>query len=179
MFNVLPTNLKKLLTHEYHVRLVIVACALLLVVEVSCLIFLLPSWLISVITKQEITRSIATLQHSSGTVRTPGISDTVASTNALLHTIHTSMTYPLAQPFLDTILSRKSVGIRLTEFVYSTTDATHATLSIQGTAATRAGLVSFVKSLQDSGVFGTVDLPVSDLAKETNITFEIQLTIQP
>ena len=177
MFNVLPNNLKKILAREYHVRMLIVAMALLLGVLLLCMVSILPSWLISGIKKQELESKVASLEELPKFSHTTEVSNTIQSTNKLLGAINTTFVYPTVVPYLNTVLVKKVSGVQIINFSYTTVDASHATISLGGTSATRSALVSYVKMLQDSGQFSKVDLPVSDLAKDTDISFVLHISI--
>ncbi len=177
MFNVLPNNLKKLIVNEYHLRVVIGFCICFICIMLCTVVFLLPSWLLGSIKQKTMADRVAMLEQAPTTGHTTTVSRTITSTNILLHSINTSFAYPPAKPLLDAILSGRGTGIRLSEFSYSVDDATHSSLVLQGVSNTRNALVSYVKSLQNSGLFTSVDLPVSDLAKDTDITFTLNLSV--
>ncbi len=175
MFNVLPDNLKKLLVREYYTRVGIVACVIALAVVGCAFAFLFPSWLISQIKQEEIAHQVSMLQNTPTASHT--VSDSIASTNQLLQVMNTTFVYPPFKPFLDTVLAARIKGIQLSEFDYTVTDATHANLSVHGVSGTRDELVAFVKALQNSQSFASVDLPVSDLARDTNIAFILNIVV--
>jgi hypothetical protein len=176
MFNVLPDNLKKLLVQEYYVRVAIVTCILLLIAQGCVVIFLSPALFAGSIKKDQLTQQVSSIQQASSG-HTGTVSNTITSTNRLLYVINSSLLYPSAKQFLDAILSNRAAGIEMTEFTYNTTDATDATISFSGVASTRNTLVSFVQALQNSHLFGSVNLPVSDLAHDTNITFILNISV--
>jgi hypothetical protein len=176
MFNVLPDNLKKLIVNEYYTRVGIVACLMALVAVGCAFVFLFPSWLMSHIKQQEIAHQVSMIQDAP-VANHISISNSVVSTNQLLQVMNTTFVYPPFKPLLDTILTNRVVGITLGEFDYTVTDATHGTISLHGVSATRDELVAFVKALQNSNTFASVDLPVSDLAHDTNIEFVLNIVI--
>ena len=87
------------------------------------------------------------------------------------------MEYPKAIPFIGVILSKKTPAISINQFGYTSLGKNTATMSIGGISQTRESLVSFVKSLNESGIFESVDSPISNFTKEKNIDFLITLAI--
>lgn len=177
MFNDLPENLKKEVRSQYYIRLCIVAGLLLLLVHIVSMFFIFPSWILSTVKKQELESTLFALTESEKTVHDASTSESISSTNKILRTLNTTFQYPHTFPFFNTILSFKKPGIQLSKFSYSSKSATDAAISLEGIASTREILVSFVKDLKSSGAFTAVDLPVSNLAKDTNIDFLINITI--
>jgi hypothetical protein len=51
-------------------------------------------------------------------------------------------------------------------------------ISISGTAGRRDSLISFANLLKRSGLFSAVDMPVSNLAKDRNLPFSINVFIE-
>lgn len=52
-------------------------------------------------------------------------------------------------------------------------------VTLSGTANTRAGLVEFVSELQRKSIFSNVSVPVSDLAAEEDLNFSLSFTLNP
>lgn len=75
---------------------------------------------------------------------------------------------------LERIGARREPGISITS-VALRRGAEKGAISISGKAATRDALVSFSKSLQGEPSFGSVNLPVSSLAKSKDIPFSISI----
>lgn len=48
---------------------------------------------------------------------------------------------------------------------------------VQGTATTREALARFKQELESSPMFETAEVPISDLARETNLTFTVTITL--
>ncbi len=176
MFNVLSDNLKKAIKVEYRLRLAIVACVWVIILELSMCIFLLPSVIISFYKEREVNQEIQTATEVAG-VQSNLVSQTITSTNQTLRILNDDLLYPPATPAFETVLSARTPAIHITELSYTDQDATSGLLSVHGVAASREALVSFEKALQDSGSFSSVDLPVSNLAKDTNIDFTINVGI--
>jgi hypothetical protein len=75
---------------------------------------------------------------------------------------------------LDRLTGRLTPGIILSGLTFKRSDGPGGII-VSGSARTRDGLVAFSKSLQGEASFQNVALPVSSLAKSTNIGFSINI----
>jgi len=76
---------------------------------------------------------------------------------------------------LLSILAQRGEGVALASFDYSKAGAT-ATLKLRGMAENREALLAFERALKGDARFSKVDLPVSNLAKEKDIEFDLTLS---
>jgi len=137
-------------------------------------IFLLPSAVTSYYKEKELEADVAANSLLPQTTQTSE-ANIVVSTNAILKELNSNLQYPLVKPLLDAILSYKTSDIYVTGFSYASKDAVTADITLSGVSNNREALVSFVKSLKNSGLFSAVNLPVSDLAKDSAIGFSISI----
>ncbi len=178
MFNVLPDIFKNDIRKNYSFRRWVVVCLCIVGIQISLLIFALPSIVVSHYKEKELQLDVDAFHSLRIASRSNAPLDIIPRTNNMLHILDTTLEYPRVVPIVETILAQKNTGIRLTSFAYVFSDATHATVSIQGYSASRESLVSFVKSLRESTLFASVDSPVSNLAKEKNIDFVITVSVE-
>lgn len=178
MFNLLPENLRKKIITEYKLRLVIVIILSVIIVQMSFLVFLFPSWLISYykekdssIRNEEINQFLSTLDISSTT-------SYIRSLNTTLNIVNETLEYPKLVPVLDSILAKRTSNIRFKGINYSVNSSDSAVITLSGIGSTRESLVSFTKSLEQIESFKKVDLPISNLAKDKNIDFSISINIE-
>lgn len=76
------------------------------------------------------------------------------------------------------IAERKPVGVRIVGLVYQpqeTATNLSAKLSLNGVSSSREAIVEFVKKLQQEPSFSSVNVPVSDFAKDRDIEFSLTL----
>jgi hypothetical protein len=179
MFNLLPDNLKSEIRAEYKLHKFILILTFIIFIQVSFLVFLFPSWLISLYRENEVSAQIEEINKSPVAINANSISSIIKSTNTKLKIINTALEYPRLIPYVDTIISKKTDNIHLIGIMFSTTAKDTATISIEGLSSTREALVSFVKNLESAGKFKKVDLPVSNLAKDKDIKFSMTLTVAP
>ncbi len=175
MFNVLPEQFKKTITTEYYVRLGALVCCVVCVLEVCTIVFLLPSWMVGTIQKKELTQHIAIMQDLPVARSSNTVADTITSLNQLLEVVTTTFVYEKPTSLLDEILKNKNSNIHIIDYSSTYVDSTHASLSITGKSVNRNALVTFVKTLQQDKKFSNIELPVSDLARDSDIPFTLQI----
>ena len=67
-------------------------------------------------------------------------------------------------------------SVKISSIVSARTSTTTVTTFVQGTASTREVLLAFKSRLQAAIPGNVVDLPISQLAKSTNIQFSLSVT---
>jgi len=177
MFNDLPENLKKEVRGQYYIRLGIIAGLCFLAVEIIAGFLMFPSWTLSLVKKQEVENSLVEIAETQKSVRVSSDTISISHTNEILKVLNTSHDYPHIIPLYNTILSFKKNGIRFEKISFVSQDSSGANISLEGTAITRDVLVAFSKDLKSSPEFTEVVLPISNLAKDTDVDFRIDIRI--
>ncbi len=177
MFNLLPKNLKEIIRFEYKIRLLITAFISLIFLEFCFIIILLPSLFFVFYKENALQSGIENIRQTSRVESTDPIIAELKGINARLYILNTRLEYWPLTPLIDTILSKKSDSVHWIGFNYASVSTSTAIISVQGVSDDRESLVSFVKSLEKTGMFKKVDLPVSNLAKERDIKFSATLTL--
>ncbi len=175
MFNVLPDILKEEIKIEYRSRRLIVILLFVLLVQISFLVLLFPSWLISRYKEQEMLGQSNSQKSSITSKNADSIMQTISDTNSGIGAINTTFKYEKVAPLWNEIIAARSKSVSLLQLTYVSTGPSSATLSVRGISATREALVSFVKKLGDSKTFLNVDSPISNLAKDKDIDFTVNL----
>jgi hypothetical protein len=178
MFNVLPDIFKKEIKSEYYLRRIIVSLLFVIFIQVAFLVFIFPSWLVSFYHQKEVSTEMNSQKSNAASKNINNILQTISLTNQNLGTIDHSFGYSSFLPIIEKIISDKTPAIALTEFVYNNSGATTTVpMTVSGIAKTREDLVGFVKTLDSENIFSNVVSPISDLAKDTNISFDINLDV--
>ena len=177
MFNLLPEIIKKEIKIDYRIRWLFVILLAVLFLQISFLIFLSPSWVNSFFREKELVSQLNEINKSSSYQDANTTSSIIESTNVKLKIINTDMEYPKVVPLIGSILSNKIPGISINELSYKFSKATVATITVSGVSKSRELLIAYVNSLEKSGVFSVVDLPISNLAKDMDIDFSMNLTV--
>jgi hypothetical protein len=178
MFNLLPENLKSFIHSEYRMRRLVLALLFIILIEISLLIFLFPTWLESNAKEKAITKQS---EQASESLKNSDINPAtviIKSINTKLSVLNVALNYPKVTPFVNQILEKKSSTISINQITYNLVSSSTANITVGGVSKTREALVSFVKKLQETNSFKKVDLPISNLAKDKNIEFTLNLSIQ-
>lgn len=157
--------------------MLVVSLVFVLFIQLSFLVFLIPTWVSSFYREKEAIGNSEQMNVFLSTLNISSTTSFVKSVNLKLGIISNSLEYSSVIPVIDEVLSKKTSSISLRGFNYLTTGTSTATLNIAGTGSTRESLVSFVKSLEGVSFFKGVDLPISNLAKDKNIEFSINITV--
>ncbi|MDQ5969323.1 MAG: hypothetical protein QG579_480 [Patescibacteria group bacterium] len=177
MFNLLPNNLKEKVRSEYYLRLFVVIFVSVFLIQIFFLIFLSPTWFVSLNKEQEIVLQSEKANTSSLDQKVETTNKQIKSINKKLEIINSRLEYPRAIPVIDDILSRKTESITIKELMYETSDKKSGKVTLKGTSDTRDSLVSFVKNLEESDILEQVDLPISNLTKDKNIEFSLVINV--
>lgn len=175
MFNLLPESLKQQIKSEYNYRKVSLILIFIIAIQVSFLIFLFPSWIISRIREESLSAEIKKVNEVNLSSDANKIKDKIKIINNEVNLLNTTLGDQKISYFIDYVLSKKTPQIRLHSFVYSSGKT--ITLTISGLSETRDSLVTFVENLRSDDKFKSVDLPVSNLAKNKNIDFSVNILI--
>jgi hypothetical protein len=178
MFNLLPENLRKKIITEYRLRLTIMAFIFIIIVQVSFLIFLFPSWLTSYYREKEFAGRSDEINKFLATSDLSSTTSFIKSLNTKLNIINDNLDYPRLVPIVNEALLKRTPTIKLNEIYYNVTSAKGGELILKGIGSSRESLVSFTESLKKISFFKKVDLPISNLAKDKNIDFSINIIIE-
>lgn len=179
MFNLLPEQEKKEILTEYRIRRLIIASIFLLVLGFIAVISLLPSYLLSSAKVVEGKDSVAAIERSSIVAEEPALQSSLQVANVKLSALTPASANSLAS-VLDAIGAARSEHIRLNGILF-TRGAPGAgvatdTIQLSGVAKDRDSLSAFEDALKANPLFTSVDLPVSNFAKDQNEDFSLSLT---
>lgn len=178
MFNLLPENLRKSIIAEYRLRFTVVVIIFLIVIQVSFLFFLFPTWLSSFYREKDFSLQNDEANKSLSTLDIGSTTSFIKTFNSKLNIIDESLEYPKFSPIIDEVLSKKISAIRIYGIYYTVSSANTGTLTISGIGDNRESLVTYTEKLREISYLKKVDLPISNLAKERNIEFTININIE-
>jgi hypothetical protein len=169
MTNFLPQIYAKQAASDYRSRLFFVAFSLASVAFLVAIALALPSYLLLRVRAAAISPTDAQAAASA-----QGIEDSVRAATAKAAAVGAVAREERMASVIERVISRRTAGIVISGLSFRRGDS--GAISLSGVAATREGLVSFVKSLEAEPAFSNVVLPVSALAKGKDISFSISLT---
>jgi len=178
MFNSLPQTLKEKIRSEYRLRLLAVILASIIALQVSLLVFIFPSWILSINKERDIINRAEKMDKAALDSQIAEVNSAVQLINNKIFIINSALSYPEITRFIDGLLEIKGNGIYIDEISYETSGANIGKISLLGNAVTREALVSFVKRIEESKVYKKVDVPISNFTKDKDLNFSITLTIE-
>jgi len=166
MFKLLTEEERQKVAHEYAMRrLIVMLCALILVLVVG-IIGLFPSYLLSNVHR------IMALERRNEDL---GLQVWLEEINRKLQLLSPALDTDRPSHLIKKILDQKNEGIIITGF--SSIKAKDKTnLSVSGVSANRQSLITFENRIASLSDFSEVVSPISNLAKDKDINFQIRLS---
>ncbi len=183
MINLLPASEKNEIRKEYRLRALTTFFAMLFAALLVTVFSFLPTYFFA------LSRHEAFLSESQSDAmreqvsRAKDMETTVLETNKKIDALKSGASAPRVKDIFLEILESKSGGIAITGLSYdfssgSGKGATNVgTVGITGRSSDRATLLAFKDALAQKKEFGAVDLPISNLVKDTNLDFSINLVV--
>ncbi len=177
MYKLLTTEEKKKVRHEYNEHRAVVILSSLLLVIVVAIVGLFPSYLLSSARNQEVVGRMESEGLDATSVESQ-LQNWLIDLNLKLTTLYHQEGEGSDHPSLliEEVISKKKVGLSLTSVAWNKKEE-GISLLVSGKASTRQALLNFQNELTASGKFSNVTLPVSNLAQDKDISFQINLTV--
>lgn len=174
MFTLLPNEYKNKLLGDYRLRLYFIFVFMFLIAIVILIGSFLPSFITvkseySSLLKQEsiLSRSIAQKNNSD-------LSKIIQNLAESINLI--DKPDRLSASEIQKILKYENQNITITKIDYNVVDQNDYNMTVSGLASTRKSLSDFAKKLESVESFKMVNLPISNLAKESDISFNITIS---
>lgn len=133
-------------------------------------------WLLMVSLEQKTVAQIERVSSLPLPESGAGLEERALKLNALIaQTSPIIKSFPIWSPVLNEIKARVTEGVLITGI--SITDPANP-VGITGIAKTRQSLNEFKRSLDDSLIFGTITLPLTNLEQRENIPFSISFVLE-
>lgn len=174
MYKLLPEKAREKVRGEYLLRRSVIMVTALILVLVVAIVGLSPSFVISKALQKEVAERTESLTQEPEP-------DAVAwetwlsSINLKLKLLAPKLDKDRPSALLAQVISERGRGVRINSFRWINGDG-KSEVSIRGVAADRQALLAFESRLNSTEKFSAVTLPVSNLAKDRDISFELKLT---
>jgi len=176
MFKLLTEKGRQKMIHEYVMRRTAVILLAIIFVLTVGIIGLLPSYMLSNVRNDETREWVNIINRSVGLEENEGeLQAWLLETNRRLRTLSPKLDVDRPTDFIGQILEQRIDNISIENFSWTKT-GDKATFLIAGVASDRQALVTFENKLSSSGYFSNVTLPLSDLAKDKDVDFQIKLS---
>lgn len=176
MINLTPDSQKEKILKEYRERLFTLTVLFVVLSTVIATVSLLPSYFISK-TKYTALKERADILNGQG--RKADVSKVtliIQDLNEKLLLLRTEKKNIEVGTLISDVVENVVPGVKIFNIAYEKRGET-AKLDIAGMADKRESLTSFVDKLKKEKLFSEVYSPVSNLVKETNISFNIAIGI--
>jgi hypothetical protein len=178
MINFLPEKLKKQVKTEYLLRGLTVLFGYSFFVMVIVSVFIVPSFVLSMVKKDSIIKQLDMVKKSSVN-QTEDILSKTRIINEFTNVLSPKLTpNRLASDFIKSAIGGKVYGIKVSSISTQYEGLEPSKITLSGFSYTRDLLIEYVKELKDLDMFSNVDIPVSTLVKVSNIDFSIVLTLK-
>lgn len=178
MINILPEQQKSVLKKEYEYRRAVVFFGLVTFALVVSLILLFPSYFLTNMRAQEVSAQLEKVRTDLNSQLPPGeIVDGLISAAR-----HAQDLKPFSQSLsiydLIKILESRPDSIKINQITFSDKAEVGPEISVSGLARDRESLIGFGRVLEERVEFESVDIPVSNFVKETNIEFSLRIDVK-
>ena len=180
MFKLLTEEERQLVQHEYLVRRFIVMLWALIIVLLVGIVGFLPSYILSNARQSEVLvrmESISKVKREGDEV---SLKTWFSKMTSRLRVLSPALDTDRPSDFVHAVLEQKIPGMRITDFSWiresRDNEKEKVVLSINGLASDRQTLLAFKDHINTSGVFSEVILPISDLAKDKDIAFQLKFS---
>ncbi len=177
MYKLLPETAREKVRGEYLLRRTVVMVSALILVLVVTMVGLFPSYVLSKARQKEVSEK-ALFPEPTDSESADDLDKWLADINLKLKVLSPKLDADRPSLLMLEVINVKGSGVRLTGFNWVKMEGS-GTLSVTGVAQDRQSLLSFETKLKDSGQFSSVALPVSNLAKDRDINFELKLSSTP
>ncbi len=180
MINLIPNAEKKEMIKGFYHRLAVLFLIMAGVSFLIAFVAILPSYFLSSVknrivnTKLKIQKSEPTPVSNSQTLAV--IKDLNTKLTLIEKTQNSKVT--ILKEVINTIILKKTPNIKITDISYESDPLKGKKISIQGNAPSREVLLLFRQKLEDDNTFKSVDLPISNFVKGSNIQFYLSLIPQ-
>lgn len=174
MINLIPPSAQKQVKHEYWIRVLTMWMLLAGTSFVLCIFFFIPAY---VLVQNQLESFSAQFKEADTNSESLKSSETaIVQANAISSLLSQSEDVTSFATVIAEIEKAKNGDILLFDFSMTRADAVFTSITVSGTASSRATLSTFRDSLDSNILFEKVDLPLSSLAKDKDIPFTITIT---
>lgn len=176
MPNLLPEDEKKKLFNDYRGKIISTSLAGLFLVVIVAIILLAPSYYLSHAKLEAEKVKLGNLEQSLSYRESRNTEEELKKTEDFIEAISAYLQKKNLEKDFEDSLSASPNGVAIYSLSWRSVSAVESEITISGLAQTREALLSFSKNLEKVKNFTKVDLPISNLAKETEVMFVVTVT---
>lgn len=177
MINLIPQAAKKSLLTEYWIRTVTVWFLTWGVVLIAGVAVMLPSFLLLQFQVNAYEESAANADKKNADFES--LTDELKKASNQAKVMSEQLTFEKSSTYVALIRGFESSAISITNIGFTREEGVVTPLRVSGIASDRQALAAFREGLLASPQVAGVDLPISNLAKDKQIPFEMQIEVKP
>jgi Tfp pilus assembly protein PilN len=175
--NLITTDGEKKVVKSFYFRLAIVFFLMLSIATFIALIVILPAYFLALNKKNTADDKLSEIEKNWLT-QTVDKKDLKTTRNLIdkLNSLedYRRHKYVISKEVISRIISKKNTGTKITNIFYDNSQQTKK-ISIEGLSDSRQQLLVFRRALEKDAAFKSVDLPISNFVKGSNISFRLNL----
>ncbi|MBX4181616.1 pilus assembly protein PilM [Candidatus Parcubacteria bacterium] len=175
MYKMLTDEERGVVSSAYHSRRSAVMLGALMAVLAIGLIGLFPSYMLAELRYKDASNQLKMIGNLEPSAEEAALHEWLSDFNLKLRTLSQRENVRNATPSIGELIKIKDSQIKFTSLVWSL-DKGKPTLSVTGVATSREDLITFENTLNKDGRWGEVSIPISNLAKDKDIDFQVKLT---
>lgn len=173
MYKLLPEEAKEGVRREYLMRRTVIMLSAFILVLIVSITGLFPSYSISKARQRELGDRVKAVNAAS---QGKELEAWLSAINLKLKVLSPKLDDDRPASLMALVIKEKGTGVKLANFNWTKSD-TGKTFIVSGIASDRQALLLFESKLKALNSFSSVSLPLSNLAKDKDISFEVKLTI--
>lgn len=176
MINLIPPQGHTALKHEYLLRVGTVYAFLLAGVFVSGTILLVPTY---VLTSSQLTGAKDRSAEIEETKKAFDVAfEEIKVANTLMAKLRTTEDEVFMTEIVEDIIRLAPEGVRFSGFQTVRESVSLTAVTVEGIASTRQALATFKTQVESDARFKEVQVPIADLARDTNLPFSVTVTLE-
>lgn len=178
MINLIPNQEKHRKVKDFYFKLAVVFCVTSGLSIVVASVAILPAYFLSSVNKNLISTRLEVQKNAPVSSDDQEIITAAGKLEQQLKLIENTGgdAFVISETVVNGILLKKMNDIKITGISYEVSTTKGRVVTVNGSAPSRERLLLFRKALEDDVAFQTVDLPISNFIKGSNIEFSLQLT---
>jgi hypothetical protein len=179
MYKLLTDETREKIEREYTSRRGVMALAAFTVILGVGIVALVPSYMLASSRLNEVTTRLEAMKRSPSHEGSKELQVWLSSLKQKITTLSPKVVGRKPYELFLTVLSAKSDAVRLTGVAWKKDAKGVTTLTVNGVADDRKSLLEFENRLNALGRFSPVTLPVSNFARDKDISFELSMSPLP
>jgi Tfp pilus assembly protein PilN len=177
MINLIPKEEKKRMTKDFYFRLALLFLVMLDFCVLVVTICVIPSYILSNVKNSVVNAKLIAQKNEPLPLFDQQTLAQIKDINNKLDLVENAekSKFPLSEKVINAILLKKTSDIKITQILYNIDPILGKKISITGAAPSREVLLLFRQALEDSAAFKSIDLPISNFVKGSDIQFSLSL----